>query len=164
MAVEIARFDRCNRSPGSPAPNDIGVQQFSVRESRGVDPDEPDPYFYHLLDGKRWWEWTLNYIADMYDTAEWPGWVSFELDFQVDPSGLKQLKSRVAQGLGSLSILAIPKTFLVKPRRFLPNTWFYRTDHGKWFVDVDWHIYWNIRLQIFIGRNGLGFSWWGRFA
>ena len=93
---EVARFDRCNRQTGSPFPNDIGLRQFYDYESRGIRPDAPDPYYVHLLNGKKWWEWTVNEYAGLFTTNDWPGWCILEQDFADDPAGLEQIRQRIA--------------------------------------------------------------------
>lgn len=94
---EARRFDAINRQQGSPAPTDIGLRQFHRFESLGETPEHPDPYFTHLVNGKRWWEWTLNSYAELYLTDDWPGWAQLEVDFADDPRGFKQLESRIGR-------------------------------------------------------------------
>lgn len=90
--AEVARFERC--CPG-PDRNASGLAQFHAYESRGVRPADPDPYFRRLLDGKKWWEWTVNAIAETYLTDDWWGWAQFEQDYAGDEAGLKQIRRRV---------------------------------------------------------------------
>lgn len=93
--AEVKRFDGCNRQMGSPVANDVGLDQFFVFESTGKKPAIPDRYFTHLLDGKKWWEWTLNEYADSYfSLTDWWGWHLLALDFSDDPNGFKQLRQR----------------------------------------------------------------------
>ena len=93
--AEVERFDRCNRQVGSPERTDLGLEQFFEYESRGVKPLLPDRYFTHLLDGKKWWEWTLNEYAKSYATGtDWFGWVTYANDFLSDPAGFRQLRQR----------------------------------------------------------------------
>lgn len=92
---ECERFDACVRQPGSAAFSQIGLVQFFEYESRGIRPDDPDPYFVLLLDGKKWWEWTLNNIADQFFGDNWPGWYCLAIDWLADPIGFKQLRQRL---------------------------------------------------------------------
>ncbi len=105
---EVKRFDECNRQPGSPSATEIGLKQFFDWESTGKKPDVPDRYFVHLLDGKRWWEWTLNEYADSYfDMTDWSGWHALALDFLEDVQGFKQLRNRCGQSpLSPAEVLA----------------------------------------------------------
>lgn len=71
-----------------------GLRQFHEYESKGIRPNAPDQYFKFLCDGKAWWEWTLNFIADEYLAPEWDGWYMKAIDFKDDPSGFRQLRQR----------------------------------------------------------------------
>lgn len=94
---EARRFDAINRQAGSPPPTERGLRQFHRFESLGETPAQPDPYYEHLVDGKRWWEWTLNSYAELYLTDDWPGWAQLEEDFADDPAGFKQLERRIGR-------------------------------------------------------------------
>jgi len=94
---EVERFDSCNRNPSSPQRTELGIEQFYEWESHGKMPEKPDPYFTHLLDGKAWWEWTLNEIAKTYLTENWFGWYQYAKDFIDDPKGFHQLRQRTYQ-------------------------------------------------------------------
>jgi hypothetical protein len=73
-----------------------GLHQFFLKESRGVVPENPDPYYEILLDGKKWWEWLQNYIAEQYTSKDmWFGWMILKEDYKNDPSGYKQIRQRV---------------------------------------------------------------------
>jgi len=96
---EVLRFERCQH--GFPRTK-RGLQQFQEYESKGVYPEYPDPYFIRLLNGKKWWEWTVNEYAARYGTAEWPGWVQLEQDFASDPAGLEAIARRVGTRTGHL--------------------------------------------------------------
>lgn len=74
---------------------DIGLGQFFLFESRGIKPDSPDKYFSFLLDGKKWWEWTLNFYKERYEADDWPGWFQLAQDFKDDPQGFVQLRQRI---------------------------------------------------------------------
>jgi len=76
-------------------PTRLGLEQFCNLESKGIRPENPDPYFVYLCDGKAWWEWTLNYIAEQFSNDEWPGWLCYAYGFWHDPAGFKQLRQRV---------------------------------------------------------------------
>lgn len=91
--TEVARFERCNTAKLVPR-NDHGLAQFHAYESQGVRPSVPDPYFTSLLDGKAWWEWTLNFLAASYETGNWDGWYALASDFIDDPAGFRQLRAR----------------------------------------------------------------------
>jgi len=93
--TELQRFERANTCTKPPTRSALGRKQFHEHESRGVRPQQPDPYYVYLLDGKKWWEWTLNACAALYASDEWPGWHQLEIDFKDDPAGLKQLRARV---------------------------------------------------------------------
>lgn len=96
---EVKRFDECNKccQKHCPSLTDLGIKQFHEFESHGKTPNEPDPYFTHLLNGKKWWEWTLNYIAATYLTWEWVGWYCYAKDFIDDPAAFRQLRQRLYQ-------------------------------------------------------------------
>jgi hypothetical protein len=89
---EVERFERCCRVQARRNP--IGLEQFHNYESRGLVPEQPDPYFARLLDGKKWWEWSLNEYAKLYESNEWPGWLQLEQDFAGDEAGLNQVRKR----------------------------------------------------------------------
>lgn len=97
---EIERFERC--CDGA-APTLTGLHQFHAHESKGTKPQEPDPYYQRLLNGKRWWEWTVNEYASLYESWEWWGWAMLEQDFKNDPAGLKQIRDRIGLWLGHVS-------------------------------------------------------------
>jgi hypothetical protein len=90
---EVARFERIENAGGKRS--ELGLVQFHAFESHGERPPNPDPYFEALLNGKRWWEWTINYYAEMFGTAEWPGWNQLQMDFVSDDQGLAQIKKRL---------------------------------------------------------------------
>jgi len=92
--TEVKRFEECNTAQALLNPTEEGLRQFFDYESKGKWPSRPDPYFTFLLDGKRWWEWTLNFYAAQYGTADWPGWYCLALDFKDDPAGFRQLRRR----------------------------------------------------------------------
>lgn len=74
---------------------DLGLKQFFDKESKGIIPDDPDEYYLLLLNGKKWWEWTLEFIKDRYKKGEWFGFLITFLDFQNDKSGYEQIRSRL---------------------------------------------------------------------
>ena len=92
--TEVARFEGCNTATALLCRSNIGLRQFFDYESRGIVPTEPDQYFAFLLNGKKWWEWTLNFMADSYLTFHWDGWLLKAFDFLGDPSGFRQLRAR----------------------------------------------------------------------
>lgn len=88
----ISRLERyC--STRLPARSFLGLQEFISFESGGEEPKEA--YGRALLDGKRWMEWTINEIASLYGTQEWPGWLQLEEDFATDPTLLRMIRQRV---------------------------------------------------------------------
>jgi hypothetical protein len=89
---EVARFERCW---GEAPANDIGLAQFFAFESHGRYPSQPDAYFLRLLEGKRWWEWTLNEFKSLRASEDWWGWAQIEIDFADDPRGLQQVRDRI---------------------------------------------------------------------
>ena len=93
---EVARFDSRGLQPGrGTARTEVGLRQFYDYESSGIKPDAPDPYFTALVNGKAWWEWTLNQYADLRENrVDWPGWLQLALDFKDDPSGFRQVRQR----------------------------------------------------------------------
>lgn len=92
---EVARFERWSTSQRR---SDRGLRQFYEHESRGIKPIDPDPYFVDLLNGKKWWEWHLNQVADTYlKPYDWHGWVSIRLDYFDDNSGFRQIRDRIGQ-------------------------------------------------------------------
>lgn len=93
---EVDRFERIDNRCSAKR-NDVGLRQFYEYESRGVEPDCPDPYFSRLLNGKKWWEWTLNEYADRWGTDDWPGWLCLAYDFLDDYPGYRQVLSRIRQ-------------------------------------------------------------------
>lgn len=94
---EVERFERCQ--DGVPR-SKVGLSQFLSRESTGGNPAKPDPYFIRLLNGKKWWEYTVNQYAAQYGTWEWPGWKCLEEDFREDRAGLEQIFRRVNTRVG----------------------------------------------------------------
>jgi len=99
MRQEIWRFDRS--CPGPAKRNQLGMEQFAKFEATGKTPEESDPYFLRLLDGKRWWEWTLNEYLKVCNQAAagdglcWDGWFQLAKDFVDDINGFKQLRQRL---------------------------------------------------------------------
>jgi len=95
FAIEIERFERFSTVQPFTRTEE-GLRQFFFKESRGIIPENPDPYYEILLDGKRWWEWTLNYIAEQYTSKDmWFGWAILKEDYKNDPNGYKQIRQRV---------------------------------------------------------------------
>lgn len=91
---EVARFEQSN-SQLIPVPRtEEGLAQFFDLESKGIRPETPDPYCTYLENGKAWWEWTLNNIADTFDSRDWVGWFQYAKDFYNDPRGFSQLRNR----------------------------------------------------------------------
>jgi len=99
-------YMRYARIGGSKNKTKIGERQFIEYESTGKFPEQPDSYFNCLLDGKKWWEWTLNEFASLYGKWEWPGWLQLEQDFDDDLPGLKQVVQRIKQRWRGLEYIA----------------------------------------------------------
>ena len=100
---QVARFAECGNTHAQPT--ELGLAQFHARESRGIRPEEPDPYFVRLCSGKASWEWTLNeyeaaywYKPGPYGCPKWWGWWQLEKDFADDLDGLEQVRTRVLRG------------------------------------------------------------------
>lgn len=93
---ECQRFAEC-QSNSSAVPSDVGLHQFFEYESYGKKPEQPDPYFLRLLNGKAWWEWTVNYIADSYLGERWHGWAMLWHDYRDDPAGFNQIRARIGR-------------------------------------------------------------------
>ncbi len=89
---EVSRFERCCSGVER---SEAGLRQFHRYESTGVLVGEVDLYCRRLMDGKSWWEWTVNEYAGLYGTFEWPGWLVLSCDFRDDVSGLRQIFLRV---------------------------------------------------------------------
>lgn len=94
--AQVERFDACGREPcHGQNRSEVGLRQFFDRESRGIRPAEPDWYYTLLVDGKAWWEWTLNEIyAKRLGTDLWFGWFCYALDFIDDPAAFRQIRQR----------------------------------------------------------------------
>lgn len=93
---ECDRFESACDYPGfRPTRTELGLRQFYEKESNGIDPDKPDPYYVRLVEGKKWWEWTVNFIAESWGTMHWDGWVKLAEDFKDDESGFRQIADRV---------------------------------------------------------------------
>ncbi len=54
--------------------NDIGLAQFYEHQSNGIAPVNPDPFYLRLVNGKKWFDWTVDEIHKSYGTSEWYGW------------------------------------------------------------------------------------------
>jgi hypothetical protein len=104
MAAQIVRFERC-QMPGA-APTESGLRQFHHFESTGEQPASPDPYFLRLWNGKKWWQWTVKNLAELYGTAEWPGWLQLEHDFKDDPTALIELRGLIGKRQGHIAMQA----------------------------------------------------------
>ncbi len=95
--IEADRFKKCATNEASVEYSEKGVEQFYCYESTGQIPEFPDPFFNLLVNGKKWWEWTLNFIKDTYLTEKWSGWYMYAKDFKNDPNGFKQLRQRCGE-------------------------------------------------------------------
>ena len=72
-----------------------GLAEFIAYENGG--PVPLTPYGADLLSCKRWQEWTLNQIAALYGTDEWPGWAQLRADCHDDPKWVRMIYDRVCQ-------------------------------------------------------------------
>ena len=79
-------------------PTDIGRQQFFDFESRGIVPENPDPYYLRLSDGRKWLDWQRNDMKEQYfrylngiSDCGWYGWHQLREDFKDDLEVLKLL-------------------------------------------------------------------------
>lgn len=59
----------------------LGVQQFEDWDSRGNFPDNPDPYFLVLQNGKKWFDWQQSELKKMYNSQWWWGWEALRNDY-----------------------------------------------------------------------------------
>jgi len=103
----VRRLEECQEGPSE---TEDGLEQFYQFESSGEWPEHPDPYFFRLWNGKRWWEWTVNSIALRYGTKDWCGWDRLKDDFRDDVDGFKQIVDRVAQkwNIDKTGIMGLP--------------------------------------------------------
>ena len=54
-----------------------GLEQFYEKQSHGVEPSQPDPFYRCLENGKQWFDWTVDEIRKSYGTNDWFGWDHF---------------------------------------------------------------------------------------
>jgi hypothetical protein len=71
--------------------SEVGRNQFFEYESYGKYPENPDPYFLHLQQGKKWFSVQQESIRDNYSTWEWDGFYSYWKDFKGERWVLKYL-------------------------------------------------------------------------
>ena len=107
---EIERFERCSTATVPPR-TDVGLQQFVAIESKGERPESVEPYCQSLIDGKRWWEWTVNEHAARYMTDEWYGWPTLINDFSGDESGFRQIVQRIRKQHRTLDVNRMMRAF-----------------------------------------------------
>lgn len=111
------RYSDSNTQTTNRHQTDLGMEQFHAYESRGITPEKPDPFFTHLLDGKKWWEWTVNDYADKYLTDQWYGWYLLALDFKDDQVGFKCIRQRIAQKWRSVDVDITPDEIIAEVER-----------------------------------------------
>ena len=109
--AEVARFEKCSTADGLLNRSEVGLQQFHEYESKGIKPSNPDQYFAFLCDGKKWWEWTLNFYIEQWP-QNWDGWYQYARDFLDDPRGFKQLRQRAAKVFLVDDINVTPQEFI----------------------------------------------------
>jgi len=95
-------------SDGDVPPTEEGRQQFYDYESYGKYPENPDPFFLRLQQGKKWFSVTQEMIREKYLTWEWWGFYCYWKDWKGERWVLKHL-------------------FSWCPKEHLPD-WFYRED------------------------------------
>jgi hypothetical protein len=49
-----------SKRENEPTPNELGRRQFYEFESWGKVPENPDPYYLRLCDGRKWMDWQRN--------------------------------------------------------------------------------------------------------
>lgn len=78
MVLEETKMEQLYRHFGEPKdiePTELGRQQFHDKESRGIDPDNPDPYYKRLMYGKSNLTTTQNLIIEFSSQKfGWDGW------------------------------------------------------------------------------------------
>jgi hypothetical protein len=68
--------------PEEVEPTQRGRDQFHDWESCGIEPDEPDPYFLSLKQGKKWFNVLQADIMHTYLTWEWWGFYQYWIDWK----------------------------------------------------------------------------------
>lgn len=59
-----------------------GRKQFFDNQSHGITPDEPDPYYLCLTDGKFRFDIQCSEYHHMYNNGEWWGWYTLWADWE----------------------------------------------------------------------------------
>lgn len=81
-----------------------GLRQFLAYESRGIRPESPDPYFTRLLNGKKWWEWTIEQYRTAFKTGvDWFGFYTYRRDFKNDHRGFNMIFGGIRKGLAKMA-------------------------------------------------------------
>jgi hypothetical protein len=78
-------------SPKNVEPTERGRQQFFEWQSYGAYPDNPDPYFLSLDEGRKWFHVQQTTIKDSYLTWEWWGWYCYWVDWKGERWVLRHL-------------------------------------------------------------------------
>jgi hypothetical protein len=89
-------------------PTETGRQQFLENESYGTIPENPDPFYERLQQGKKWFSVSQEMIRKQYLTWEWWGFYCYWKDWKGERWVLKYLFSWL-------------------PSEWLPD-WFFRED------------------------------------
>lgn len=63
-------------------PTEEGRMQFVEHQSRGIKPDNPDPYFTRLSQGKKAFDLLSNEYRDLYFGDSWWGFVQLWRDWE----------------------------------------------------------------------------------
>lgn len=95
----VGRFELFH---GGASRNRRGLEQFHERESRGVQPERPDPYYVRLSRGKASYEWLVTEVASLYGTMEWPGWNTLEEEYRDRPWIIDKIRERVRVRQGQI--------------------------------------------------------------
>jgi len=71
----------CNFAIVTAEPNDKGREQFFERQTYGVEPENPDPYYIMLTEGQKWFDWQVQEYVKLYLCDEWWGWDTIIRDY-----------------------------------------------------------------------------------
>lgn len=74
-------------------PTELGRKQFYDHETHGRKPENPDPFYERLQDGKGWFNVQQSEIRGKYLTDDWWGWYTYWIDWKGKRWVLKHLFS-----------------------------------------------------------------------
>lgn len=78
-----------NAGPTEWAPSDVGREQFVKHQSKGIEPEVPDPFYTVLTGGKRLFDFICKQLLDLWRSESWWGlhliWLDWEGDRWVLP-------------------------------------------------------------------------------